>query len=305
MNLPHLTLRQLRTFVAVARSGTTMAASATLAMSQSATSAALNELERALPLRLFDRAGRRLVLNDNGRALLPRALALLDAAAGIERLALGGGALQELRIGASTTIGNYLLPALLARYLDGSERNGGPWRSSVTIGNTEAISAALANFELDVGLIEGRCTQPGVVARPWRRDHMRVVAAPSVADATVARHGPRVPISALRAFVWLLREPGSGTRQATDDLLLPHLRSYRRSIELGSSEAIKRSAAAGLGVACLSHSVVADWIDLGRLRSLATTLPALTRQCYLVLHRDKQPTAALSRFLDIAQGEPD
>ena len=131
MDLLHLTLRQLRTFVAVARGGTTMAASATLAMSQSATSASLNELERSLALRLFDRAGRRLALNDNGRALLPRALALLDGAADIERLARAGGALQELRIGASTTIGNYLLPTLLARYLNGGQRPDGPWRSTV------------------------------------------------------------------------------------------------------------------------------------------------------------------------------
>ena len=301
MDLLHLTLRQLRTFVAVARGGTTMAASATLAMSQSATSASLNELERSLALRLFDRAGRRLALNDNGRALLPRALALLDGAADIERLARAGGALQELRIGASTTIGNYLLPTLLARYLNGGQRPDGPWRSTVSIGNTEAISAALAAFELDVGLIEGRCTQPSLVARPWRRDRLRVVAAPSIAAAALARHGRRVPIGALREFVWLLREPGSGTRQATDELLLPHLRSYRRSIELASSEAIKRAVAEGLGIACLSHSVVADWIDLGRLRQLPTTLPLLTRQCYLVMHRDKLPSAALSRFLELAQ----
>jgi len=126
-------------------------------------------------------------------------------------------------------------------------------------------------------------------------------AAPSIAAAALARHGRRVPIGALREFVWLLREPGSGTRQATDELLLPHLRSYRRSIELASSEAIKRAVAEGLGIACLSHSVVADWIDLGRLRQLPTTLPLLTRQCYLVMHRDKLPSAALSRFLELAQ----
>ena len=84
MNTLRLTLRQLQIFVAVARSGTTTAASAEIALSQSATSSAVNELERLLSLRLFDRAGKRLLLNDNGRALLPRALALLDGAAGIE-----------------------------------------------------------------------------------------------------------------------------------------------------------------------------------------------------------------------------
>ena len=86
MDVLRLTLRQLQIFVAVARSGSTTAASADIALSQSATSSAVNELERLLSLRLFDRAGKRLLLNDNGRALLPRALALLDGAAGIEQM---------------------------------------------------------------------------------------------------------------------------------------------------------------------------------------------------------------------------
>ena len=77
MDLLRLSLRQLQIFVAVAQSGSTSAASEAIALSQSATSAAVNELERMLSLQLFDRAGRRLLLNDNGRALLPRALRML------------------------------------------------------------------------------------------------------------------------------------------------------------------------------------------------------------------------------------
>mgnify|MGYP006342568555 FL=1 len=92
MDVLRLTLRQLQIFVAVARSGSTTAASAEIALSQSATSSAVNELERLLSLRLFDRAGKRLLLNDNGRALLPRALALLDGAAGIEQMSRDGSA---------------------------------------------------------------------------------------------------------------------------------------------------------------------------------------------------------------------
>ncbi len=123
MDVLRLTLRQLQIFVAVARSGSTTAASAEIALSQSATSSAVNELERLLSLRLFDRAGKRLLLNDNGRALLPRALALLDGAAGIEQMSRDGSAqAQSLRIGASTTIGNYVLPRA-ARWLHGGTSN--------------------------------------------------------------------------------------------------------------------------------------------------------------------------------------
>src|SRR5882672_6325283 len=108
MDVLRLTLRQLQIFVAVAGSGSTTAAAGEIALSQSATSSAVNELERLLSLRLFDRAGKRLLLNDNGRALLPQAQALLDGASNIERMAHDAGPqLQALRIGTSTTIGSY------------------------------------------------------------------------------------------------------------------------------------------------------------------------------------------------------
>jgi DNA-binding transcriptional LysR family regulator len=111
MSTLRLTLRQLQIFRVVAESGSTAAAAATIALSQSATSAAINELERVLELQLFDRIGKRLQLNDNGRMLLPQALALLDGAGWIERWALDREShIGTLRIGASTTVGNYLLP---------------------------------------------------------------------------------------------------------------------------------------------------------------------------------------------------
>lgn len=307
MDVLRLTLRQLQVFVAVARSGSTTAASAQIALSQSATSAAVNELERLLSLKLFDRAGKRLLLNDNGRALQPRALALLDGAEDIERMAWDGDAqAQSLRIGASTTIGNYLLPQLLATHLQARGANAAPtWQSRVVIGNTAEICAAVAAFELDVGLIEGPCHEPTLDVTAWLRDDMVVVAATDSEVARLAGEAPdhRIPLRTLREQVWLLREPGSGTREATDQSLLPHLRSYRRSIELGSSEAIKHAAAAGLGVACLSAWVVADLVAAGRLVRLATTLPAMTRQCHLVVHRQKHPTAALRDFLALATAE--
>src|SRR5579864_2555854 len=117
MNSPHLTLRQLQIFQEVAHTGSTSAAAAAISLSQSATSAAINELERLLALELFDRVGKRLQLNDNGRALLPQARTLLDGAQTIERWSLERKSqIGTLRIGASTTIGNYLLPTILAAF---------------------------------------------------------------------------------------------------------------------------------------------------------------------------------------------
>jgi DNA-binding transcriptional LysR family regulator len=307
MNVLRLTLRQLQIFVAVARSGSTTAASAEIALSQSATSSAVNELERLLSLRFFDRAGKRLLLNDNGRALLPRALALLDAAAGIELMAHGVEAqLQSIRIGASSTVGSYLLPSLLSKFMRQAQQPGvaAAWRSKVTVGNTAEICDAVAAFELDVGLIEGPCHQPALKVVPWLRDELVVVASPrsAIAQASQSSKDGRASLRLLREAVWLLREPGSGTREATDQALLPQLRSYRRSIEMGSSEAIKHAAAEGLGVACLSWWVVYDLVAAGRLTRLSTTLPRMTRQCHLIVHSQKNLTRALRAFCALATG---
>ena len=114
-----MTLRQLQIFVAVAAWGSTTGASGDLALSQSATSAALIELEAVLGTPLFDRVGRRLSLNDAGRTLLPQARQLLESAQALEErfVAWDAGASFSLQIAASTTIGNYILPASMASFL--------------------------------------------------------------------------------------------------------------------------------------------------------------------------------------------
>ena len=300
-----LTLRQLQIFAAVAGCGSTTAASGELALSQSATSSAINELERLLSLTLFDRVGKRLMLNDNGRMLLPRAQAMLESAMEIERTARDGlEQAQSLRIGASTTIGNDVLPKLLSRFLKQQPNHSSAWQSHVVIDNTEAICDAVAAFDLDIGLIEGPSHQPTLTLTPWLQDELKIVCAPhyprmiglTEAGAQAAT-SPSMSLDDLRKAVWLLRELGSGTRETTDHLLLAHLHSYRRSIVMGSSQAIKQAATEGLGMACLSHWVVADFIADGRLQEVTTQLPHLTRQCYLVVHQDKRPTLALKRFM--------
>jgi DNA-binding transcriptional LysR family regulator len=296
-----LTLRQLQIFCAVARAGSTIAAGDAIALSQSATSAALNELERVLALPLFDRIGKRLLLNDNGRALLPRAQALVQGAMDIEQLAYSESLqIQELRIGASTTIGTYVLPRMLSQFLGNQVQSGAnPWRSAVVIGNTAAVCESVARFELDIGLIEGPCHIPALAVTPWLIDELVIVqSATKPVHPDGGKPDARVPLKALRSLTWLLREPGSGTRETVDELLLPHLKTYRRSIVLGSSEAIKHAVAQGIGVACLSRWVVRDLLDAGELAEVYTNLRGLTRECHWVVHRDKQPTAALQRFIE-------
>ena len=291
-----LTLRQLAIFVAVADTGSTSAAGEHIALSQSATSGALKELETLLGARLFDRIGNRLVINDSGRALLVQARPMLGAAQDIENLFRGGdgvGPVTRLRIAASTTIGNYLLPSLVAQY----QRRQPATAVEIDIGNTREVTASVARLEVDLGLIEGPCHEPELQVLPWREDELVIVCAAGHPLAGPAARG-RVGVKALRAARWLLREPGSGTREAVEHVLLPHLHHLETSSQMGSTEAIKQAAAEGMGLACLSACAVVDLVTLGRLVVLATTLPRLSRRFYLVFHRHKLFSTQLRGFAE-------
>jgi DNA-binding transcriptional LysR family regulator len=284
-----LSLRQLEIFCAIAHTGSTTAAAEAISLSQSATSAALNELENVLATKLFDRVGKRLLLNDEGRFLLPRARQALDAALQIEvQFHAAGGLLETtLTVGASSTIGNYVLPPLLAAF-----RKNAPARVNVAIGNSASIAAMVANFDVDVGLIEGPCHQPELVVTPWLEDELVIICAPDHPLAT----SKQPCIEDLRIAPWILREPGSGTREEVEHALLPHLHSMNRAMEIGSSEAIKRTVAAGLGVSCLSRWIVADLLESGQLHEVRDVLPLRSRRLYLLRHRDKFVSPSLAGF---------
>ena len=194
-----------------------------------------------------------------------------------------------MRLAASLTIGEYLLPDLLARWK--LDHPLSPVR--LLIGNTSEVIAAVAAFEADMGFIEGPRTHPAAdrAALAERRNDHRA-AAPSHALA-----GRTASVRDLREATWALREPGSGTREAADRWLLERVGSLRVEFELGSPEAIKRLVAAGSALACLSREVVARELAQGALVELATRLPRATRRLAMVLHRDKHLGRSTDNFV--------
>lgn len=282
-----LSLRQLEVFVATARGGSTRAAAERVARSQSAASTALGDLEAAIGAELFDRVGRRLVLNENGRALLPQAAALVDQALDVQALFDNEHA-AALQVAASLTIGEYLLPERLAQWKQAHPAT----RLRMLVGNTREVIAAVAAFEVDVGFVEGAQTHPELDMRPWLTDELLVVVAPGHPLA-----GRRVGLRELREAPWVLREPGSGTREASDRWLLENLGHIHVDLELGSTEAIKRFVAASSGVACLSRHAVAQALEQGWLVELQTRLPKALRKLSVVTHRQKRLGSATAAFV--------
>ncbi|MDO9273299.1 MAG: LysR family transcriptional regulator [Rugosibacter sp.] len=290
----NLTLRQLQIFIAIGQTGGTTTAAKSISLSQSAVSAALSELENLLNTQLFDRVGKRLVLNDNGRLLMPQARLLLDGAQSIKSQfsASGEPASFLLKAGASTTIGNYVIPALIARFRESVSAA----RVEIHIGNTSEIAAEVANFKVDIGFIEGPCHEPGLNVIPWLVDELVIVSSPnhSLARQQLSR---KITLKDLRKTEWLLREPGSGTRETVEQVLLPYLHHLNEGMVFGNAEAIKHAVAQNMGLSCLSRCVVTDMLASKHLVVLNTPLPQLSRRFYLVYHKKKFLSTGLERFI--------
>ena len=289
-----ITLRQMEIFGAVAQSGSTVAAAGVVGLSQSATSAALQQLEQALGAPLFERVGRGLRLNDAGRALRGQTLALLEQARAIEQ-AFGARSADmpvRLRVAASTTIGSYVLPRVLAAFA----RSHPQVSVDVQIGNTRDVAQALQALEVDLGLIEGASHWPGLAVQPWRRDELVIVAAPGDPLAQAARVQP-LGVAQLRRARWLLREQGSGTREMVEHALLPRLHQLPAAATLGSSEAIAHCVAQGLGISCLPRVLVQPLLDAGELVLLPSVLARIWRDFSLLQREGRTLSPALAAWV--------
>ncbi len=282
--------RQLEVFATVAELGSVRAAAERLHLTQPAVSMALAQMESRLEERLFDRARRRLHINERGRALLPRVqealvrLREIDRPRPSDRTALGG----TLRIGASNTVGNYRIGELLGGFV---ARHPGV-TVELAIGNTESVLERLLDFALDLACVEGAVTHPLLQATAWREDRLVVCAGP---DHPLARRR-RLRAADFSGQQWILREPGSATRSLAERALA-RLPDARASIELPQTEAIKQAVIAGLGLAFLPAVAVADSVALGRIALLATPFLDLHRTLWLATGRDRYQSAVLGTLL--------
>ena len=289
------TLRQLEVFLAVARLGSVSRAARELAMSQSAASGSLADLERQFDVRLFDRAGKRLQLSDLGGSLRARAQAVLDQALDLERGLESQKEAARLRVGATLTIGNYLAAGLMARFM----RESPAAEVTLTVANTEEIARQVGNFEIDVGLIEGEVAEPDLEVTPWRDDELVVFCAPDHPFARKRALSDRDLLSA----AWIVRERGSGTRQAFDRAMRGLLPELRIALTLQHTEAIKRAVAARLGVGCVSRIALDDAFSRGSLKACRVPHRDFRRQFFFLLHRRKFRSAGIARWIELCRAQ--
>lgn len=286
-------LRQLEIFVAISRTESVSRAAEALALSQSATSTALSELERQFDLQLFDRVGKSLRINETGRQLLPKAVELLDRAHEIEALLQGHAGFGYMKIGATLTVGNYLATLLVARFLQEHPDS----RIQLQVHNTSMIVQQIVNHELDLGLIEGDTHHPDIEVQPWIADELVVFSAP---DHPLAQVG-NISMEQLLQQSWILREKGSGTRETFDRALRNNHSQLNIRLELEHTEAIKRAVESGLGIGCISRLALKDAFRRGSLVPLATPDLNLGRYFYFLWHKQKYQTTGMREFISMCK----
>ena len=284
-----LTLQQLKVFATIARYGNLGLAANELCLSKGAVSQSLQELERQLSTPLFDRIHPRLQLNNEGRLLQPAAEELLTRMQDSPDAEPSG----QLRLGASQTIGNYLLPTLLA---SSKQELGLP--PKVTINNTHLLCHALANFELDMALIEGENHHPDLLAEPWLQDEMLVVAPPGHPLA----NKKELSLSRLGGEAWVLREAQSGSREQFIQQIQPDLPRWQPGLELNTLEAVMLAVEKGLGISFISRLAASDRLADGRLIALPLSR-RFPRQLSLIWHKQKYHSTSLRHFIHFCRAQ--
>lgn len=289
---PPVTLDQLRIFVAVAERQHVTEAARTLNLTQSATSSALAALETRHGVRLFDRVGRGIELTEAGRLFLPEARAVLarmaEATARLDDL-------TDLRRGhvalvASQTVANQWLPPNMRRF---RERHSGI-TLSLQIANTRQASEAVAEGKADLGFVEDELADPRLRTTRVADDQIVLVGSFGHSLAGETRPAP----AALTSAIWIMREPGSGTRRILEQAL--RLEGINPStlpvaLELPSNEAVRSAIETGGAIGVLPLSVAQPSLTTGALLEIRFPLPS--RGFHAVEMKERNLSRAATAFL--------
>jgi DNA-binding transcriptional LysR family regulator len=286
-----LNFTQLAAFHAVAEAGSVSRAAVALGVSQPAVSKQVKLLERTVGAELFERTVRGVRLTAAGEVLADYARRIYGLAREAEQAM---DDLQSLRrgrlvIGASPTVGTYLLPELLVRF---RQRFPGV-HLALEIENGRALQRRLAEGQLDFGLSEVEPQRQELEGRPFLTDRLVAVAS---RKHPLAR-AKRVTLARLCAEPFVVRETGSTTKSLVERLLAGRGLSVHPALSVGSTEAIKRAVAAGLGVAIISALAAGPELAARRLVELRVADLKLSRPLYHLRLRGKRQSKAAVAFL--------
>ena len=289
--------RRLQVFHAVARLLSFTKAAEVLHMTQPAVTFQIRQLEDQFDTRLFDRAHNRVSLTEAGHVAFEYAEIIFEKYSELENAIrdVTGSISGSLTLGASTTISEYMLPALLG---DFNAKNP-EVLLRLRVSNTEGIVSMVENNVIDLGVVEGPVTNKNLLAEVCRQDDMVVVVPP---DHDLAKL-KSVTVEKMLEYPFICREEGSGTREVISEHLKAQgvgKHALKSCLELGSPEAIKGAIQAGMGVSVLSSVSLVKELKLGILKTVPLN-PPLSREFSFVRQRQKFRVRTMEELLEFAR----
>jgi DNA-binding transcriptional LysR family regulator len=287
----HVTLRQLRVFEAVARHLSYTNASRELHLTQPAVSMQIRQLEDEVGIPLFEKLGKKTELTEAGRELYQYSRSINRSLQEMEEVmeALKGVNRGRLHVAVASTV-NYFAPRLLAVF---HQRYPGiAPRLDVT--NREALVRLLDTNSVDIALMGVPPGDVDVESEVFMDNPLVVIAPPThpLADER------QIPVARLASEVFVMREPGSGTRQAMERFFKEQGMSIRHGMQMTRNEAVKQAVRSGLGLSVVSLHTIELELETGRLKMLDVQGFPLDRKWHLVYRRGKRLSPAASAFRD-------
>ncbi|MCD7814012.1 MAG: LysR family transcriptional regulator [Lachnospiraceae bacterium] len=289
-----MTLRHMKIFSAVcdANFNTTKAAK-NMNMTQPAVSLAIKELEQYYGIVLFDRIGRRLQITPAGEKFLQYALRILAQFDDLEREMRNWDSVGLLRAGASITIGSQFLPGYVKAFYHAYPHTD----VQVTVAPSERLEQALINNCLDFALMEGPPHDPAMYAEEYMKDHLSIIASPDEGFI----QDQQLTLQQFQQQRFLLREPGSGTREVFDQAVSHAGITIKPIWEATSTTALVNAVMNGLGIAAVPYRMIQSVLERKQIVTLNVEGLDFTRSFFIVYHKDKYLTPSAKAFLDLCR----
>ncbi len=285
----NMTTKHMRIFLAVYEAESITEAARRLYMTQPAVSRTIQEVERYYGVRLFERINQRLYVTPAAKAFAAKARHIVATFDDMETTLRDWDELGVMRIGASITLGNFLLPRLAVRMKQLRPRLD----LSVQIAQGEKIHTMLTNNEVDIAVIEHGLNDDDMVCQPFSGDQLIPVF--STEHPFSCRKS--ITLAELASQPLLMRERGSVGRNFLQSVFEHRQLQPKIIWESASTQALVRAAQAGLGVAILPEDLVHEDIEAGKVASTELSDETLKRTHYIVHHRNKYITAAMRDFI--------
>jgi len=282
------TIRQLEIFKAVAESGHVTNSCEGLGISQSAVSMAIQELETNLNTQLFERRNRKLIINESGRLLLDKTQKLLAELKELEGAFLENKISGSLVVGASMTIGEYIMPNIVFDFM---QKYPGS-KLELKIANTKEVSEGLMSGDIDVAFVEGIIQNDKIELKPWRQDELAVIA------SNKKLYGKKsYKVEDLYEKNWVLRESGSGTRAVFHKFLGDRFSNLNIFFTLGNTEAIKKIVSQSDCLTCLSKLTVQKELSDGTLIEVPLDGYKFKRELNYAIFKEKYQSRLIKEFV--------